>query len=161
MFSPSFNTVLDRLMTATQLPDETAQSSPAPTDGRTRVQLWMPSIDLYETASAFVVEADLPGVHQGNVDIQFDRHTLTIGGTRAATLPTREKAAQLRVFCAERLSGAFSRSIRLPEPVDADKVTAAFAEGVLTVTVTVTKSSQLMPRRISINGGLAQTLIDR
>ena len=95
--------------------------------------------------------------------IDTHRHTLTICGTRAATLPTREKAAQLRVFCAERLSGAFSRSIRLPEPVDADKVTAAFAEGVLTVTVTVTvpKSRQLMPRRISINGGLGQTLIDR
>ena len=160
MFAPSFNTVLDRLMTATQLLDETAQHAPASADGRTRVQLWMPPIDLYETESAFVVEADLPSVHQEHVDIQFDRNTLTIAGTRAATLPTREKTAQLRVFVAERLSGAFSRSIRLPEQVDADKITAAFAEGVLTVTVP--KSSQAMPRRISINGGgVGQQSIDR
>ncbi len=102
MFSPSFNTVLDRLMTATQLPDETAQSSPAPTDGRTRVQLWMPSIDLYETASAFVVEADLPGVHQGNVDIQFDRHTSThvdyLRDTRRDATNARKGCATARIL---------------------------------------------------------------
>ena len=39
----------------------------------------------------------LPGVHQENVDIQFDRNTLTISGTRAAMLPSREKGGQLRV----------------------------------------------------------------
>ena len=158
MFSPSFNTVLDRLMTASQLLDDSAQRPNAPMEGRTRVQLWMPPVDLYETDSAFVIEADLPGVHQENVDIQFDRNTLTISGTRAATLPSRDKTAQLRVFGAERLSGAFSRSIRLPEHVDADKITAAFADGVLTVTVP--KSSQAVPRRININGGAGQKSIN-
>ena len=158
MFSPSLNTVLDRLMTASQVLDDAAQRSPAAAEGRTRVQLWMPPVDLYETESAFVVEADLPGVHLENVDIQFDRNTLTIGGTRAATLPSREKSSQLRVFGAERLSGAFSRSIRLPEHVDADKITATFTDGVLTVTVP--KSSQAMPRRININGGAGQKSIN-
>lgn len=158
MFSPSFNTVLDRLMTASQLLDDSAQRAAAPTEGRTRVQLWMPPVDLYETEAAFVAEADLPGVHQENVDIQFDRNTLTISGTRAATLPSRDKTPQLRVFGAERLSGAFSRSIRLPEHVDADKITASFADGVLTVTVP--KSSQAVPRRININGGAGQKSIN-
>ena len=158
MFSPSFNTVLDRLMTASQLLDDSAQRAAAPTEGRTRVQLWMPPVDLYETEAAFVAEADLPGVHQENVDIQFDRNTLTISGTRAATLPSRYKTPQLRVFGAERLSGAFSRSIRLPEHVDADKITASFADGVLTVTVP--KSSQAVPRRININGGAGQKSIN-
>jgi HSP20 family protein len=142
MFSPNLNTVLDRLMTASQAMDDT-------TLGRARTQLWMPPVDIYEAETAFVVEADLPGVHQENVDIQFDRNTLTISGTRAATLPSKEKSAQLRVFGAERVSGAFSRSIRLPEHVDAEKISAPFADGVLKVTVP--KSSQAVPRKIAIS----------
>jgi HSP20 family protein len=109
-----------------------------------------PACDRSRVASAtIVVDADLPGVHQENVDIQFDRNTLTISGTRAATLPSKEKAAQLRAFGAERLSGAFSRSIRLPEHVDAEKISATFSDGVLKVTVP--KSSQAVPRKIAIS----------
>ena len=103
-------------------------------DASARPQLWLPPVDIYETETAFVVEADLPGVHQENVNIQFDRNALAITGTRAATLPAKEKA-QLRVFSAERPSGTFSRSVRLPENVDAEKIEASFAHGVLTVTV--------------------------
>jgi HSP20 family protein len=158
MFSPNLNTVLDRLMTVNQVFDEAAQRTPASVDGRTRTQLWMPPVDLYETESAFVIEADLPGVHQENVDIQFDRNTLTISGTRAATLPSREKNSQLRVFGSERVSGAFSRSIRLPEHVDADKIAAKLTDGVLGVTVP--KSSQAVPRRISISSPVSQKSID-
>lgn len=117
-------------------------------EGRARAQLWLPPVDIYETESAFVVEADLPGVHQENVDIQFDRNTLTISGTRAATLPSREKNGQLRVFSSERLSGGFSRSVRPPEHVDAEKISASFTDGVLTVNVP--KSSQAVPRKIAI-----------
>jgi HSP20 family protein len=146
MFSPNLNSVLDRLMTASQAMDEV-------TPGRPRTQLWMPPIDIYEADNAFVVEADLPGVHQENVDIQFDRNTLTISGTRAATLPSKETSAQLRVFSSERVSGTFSRSIRLPEHVDAERIAATFAAGVLKVTVP--KSSQAVPRKIAISNDIS------
>ncbi len=150
MFSSNLNSVLDRLMTVSQAMDEAALRAPNGTiEGRPRAQLWLPPVDIYETESAFVVEADLPGVHQENVDIQFDRNTLTISGTRAATLPSKEKAAQLRVFSAERLSGGFSRSIRLPEHVDSEKIAATFTDGVLQVTVP--KLSQAVPRKIAIS----------
>jgi HSP20 family molecular chaperone IbpA len=148
MFSPNFTSVLDRLMTVSQTMDETATRTPSAFEGRTRAQLWLPPVDIYETDSAIVVEADLPGVHEENIDIQFDRQTLTISGTRAATLPSKEQTAQLRVFSAERLSGGFARSIRLPEHVDAEKISADFAHGVLTVTVP--KSSVAVPRKIVI-----------
>lgn len=149
MFSPNLNTVLDRLMTASQAMDDVAVRSPSGVpDGRQRTQLWLPPVDIYETETAFVVEADLPGVHQENVDIQFDRNTLTVSGTRAATLPSRDKATQLRVFSAERLSGGFSRSIRLPEHVDAEKISATFTDGVLKITVP--KSMAAVPRKIAI-----------
>lgn len=146
MFSPNLNTVLDRLMTASQVMDDSGFRA---VEGSARAQLWMPPIDIYEADNAIIVEADLPGVHQENVDIQFDRNTLTISGTRAATLPSKDKSAQLRVFSSERVSGGFSRSIRLPEHVDAEKIAATFADGVLKVTVP--KSSQAVPRKIAIS----------
>ncbi|MES3032403.1 MAG: Hsp20/alpha crystallin family protein [Gemmatimonadota bacterium] len=159
MLSSNFNNVFDRLITASQLLDETAvRASSGPTEGRTRTQLWMPPVDIYETESAFVVESDLPGVHEENVDIQFDRHTLTISGTRAATLPVRDKNAQLRVFSAERLSGNFARSIRLPEHVDAEKIEATFTQGVLKITVP--KSSVAVARKISISAPTASRAIN-
>ena len=96
------------MMTASQALDDAAVRAPSGVpDGRQRTQLWLPPVDIYETETAFVVEADLPGVHQENVDIQFDRNTLTVSGTRAATFASRDKATQLRVFSAERLSGGF------------------------------------------------------
>lgn len=150
MFNSNFNTVLDRLLTVSQAMDEAVtRTAAAGPDGRIRTQLWLPPVDIFETESAFVVEADLPGVHQENVDIQFDKSTLTISGARAATLPAKDKAAQLRVFSAERQSGNFSRSIRLPEHVDVENINATFHDGVLTITVP--KASVAMPRKIAIS----------
>ena len=135
MFRNSFDVVFDRMLTLNRAFEESASQTALEAGGApARKQLWLPPVDIYETETAFVVEADLPGVHQENVNVQFDRNALTISGTRAATLPAREKA-QLRVFSAERLSGTFSRSIRLPEHVDAEKIEASFTDGVLSVTV--------------------------
>ncbi len=53
-------------------------------------------MDIYETEFALVIEADLPGVHSEHVDIQCDRHTLTISGMRGATLPVKDKAQLAR-----------------------------------------------------------------
>jgi len=135
MYRNTLDSVLDRMLTFSRAMEEASGTRfSEPGDAPARPQLWLPPVDTYETESAFVIEADLPGVHQENVNIQFDRNALTISGTRAATLPAREKA-QLRVFSAERLSGTFSRSVRLPEHVDAEKIEASFVNGVLTVTV--------------------------
>jgi HSP20 family protein len=154
MLASNFNSVFDRVMAASQLFDEAAtRAATTSLEGRARTQLWMPPVDIYETENAFVLEADLPGVHQENVDIQFDRHTLTISGTRAATLPARDKNTQLRVFSAERANGTFARSVRLPEHVDADKIGATFSDGVLKITVP--KSSVAVARKIAINAPVA------
>lgn len=134
MYRNTLDNVFDRMLTISRAMDEAVAGRLAAADAPAGTQLWLPPVDIYETENAFVVEADLPGVHQENVNIQFDRNSLTISGTRAATLPAKEKS-QLRVFSAERLSGQFSRSVRLPEQVDAEKIEASFASGVLTVTV--------------------------
>ena len=149
MYRNTLDSVFDRMLTISRAMDEAVTGHPADADAPARTQLWLPPVDIYETESAFVVEADLPGVHQENVNIQFDRNALTVSGTRAATLPAKDKA-QLRVFSAERLSGTFSRSVRLPEHVDAEKIEASFASGVLTITVPKAASARARTIPISI-----------
>ena len=147
MFVNNLTNVLDRMLTLSQAMDDNTPGSRELLESRQRLQLWLPAVDLFETDDAFVIAADLPGVHLENVDIQFDRGTLTISGTRGATLPDLEKA-QLRVFSAERATGSFARSIRLPEQVDADKISATFTDGVLTVQVP--KAQSALPRKIQV-----------
>ena len=148
MFNNNFSNVFDRVLTLSRVLDETSRENAWPAAESSARQLWFPATDIYETDSAFVLEADLPGVHLENIDMSFERNTLTITGTRAATLPA-QKDGQFRVFSAERTAGSFSRSVRLPEHVEADKIEARLVNGVLTVTVP--KAAGAMPRKITIN----------
>jgi HSP20 family protein len=155
MLTSPFTNVFDRMLTMSRAFDQALGSEGTPTWGN-RPQFWLPIVDVYETDSAFVIEADLPGVHQENVDISFEQNTLTLKGTRAPTLRTPEKG-ELRVYTAERVSGDFARSIRLPEYVDGDRIEASYAHGVLTITVP--KAASARPRRIAIqNAGSTKQL---
>lgn len=108
---------------------------------------WTPATDAWETEQAFVVQLDLPGLTPDHVDVNFDRNTLTVRGTRGATIPQSE-GADLRVFFAERTPGSFSRSLRFPQYVESTKIEAAFTNGVLTITVP--KAETAKPRKIEI-----------
>lgn len=154
MFTTNYPTLFDRMLDWSRQIDEAnaarTMAGVGDSPSSARAQLWLPAIDLYETETAFMIEADLPGVHQENIDVNFDRGTLTISGTRAATLPSNEsEKSQLRVFSAERLNGNFSRSIRLPQHVDAEHIEATFAQGVLSLKVP--KSKTALPRKIGVN----------
>lgn len=108
---------------------------------------WTPNMDAWETEHDFVVQLDLPGLTPDQVEVNFDRNTLTVRGTRNATIPEVEKG-EIRVFFAERYPGAFSRSLRFPQYVEASKIEASFNNGVLTVTVP--KAETAKPRKIEI-----------
>ena len=116
------------------------------TEDSTHAQYWTPNMDAWETEQAFVVELDLPGLNRDQVEVNFDRNTLTIRGTRPATVPEK---GERRIFFAERAPGAFSRTLRFPQYVEASKIEAAFTNGVLTVTVP--KSEAAKPRKIEVN----------
>ena len=108
---------------------------------------WTPAVDAWETEQAFVVQVDLPGLTPDQVDVNFDRNTLTIRGTRGATIPQPENG-DVRVFFAERTPGSFSRSLRFPLYVESSKIEASFSNGVLTITVP--KAETAKPRKIEI-----------
>jgi HSP20 family protein len=109
---------------------------------------WTPAMDAWETEHSFVVQLDLPGLTADQVDVNFDRNTLTVRGTRGATIPQPEKEGEIRVFFSERVPGAFSRSLRFPLYVEASKIEASFSNGVLTITIP--KAETAKPRKIEI-----------
>lgn len=119
------------------------------------VRRWIPAMDLVETEGSYVLRADLPGVSEGDVSIEFDEDVLTISGERRSEQEERRDG----YYRIERGSGAFRRSLRLPEGVDPEAVTATFDKGVLAVTVP--KPAQRMPRKVQIRvGGAAGSAIE-
>ncbi len=136
------NTMLGRMATISHAMDQAFGTS------NTRGELWMPSIDATETEQAYVVSLDLPGIDPSKVDVNFERNTLTVRGTRERVAESQEGT---QVLFTEREWGNFERSMRFPLHVEGDKIGAAFNNGVLTITIP--KSDAARPRRIAITGG--------
>jgi HSP20 family protein len=109
-----------------------------------RAQRWVPAMDLVEADDHFVLKADLPGLAEDDVAIEVQDNVLTISGSREAEHERQEQG----FYRLERSYGSFSRSLTLPDGVDADKVEAGFDRGVLEVRIP--KPEERKPRRISI-----------
>jgi HSP20 family protein len=120
--------------------------TPTPGNGTT-VRRWIPAMDLVETDDHFVLKADLPGIDESDVNIVFENNVLTVSGERR----TEHEAKKDGYYRLERTTGSFSRSLTLPEGIDADDVNAKFDNGVLEVRIP--KPAEAKPRRIQI--GLA------
>lgn len=143
------NTMLDRMVTLSRAMDQAFVNGTPDALGKNGANAsWVPELDAWETETAYVVQLDLPGVPSENVEIDFERNTLTIKGTRARTIQAPEKG-ELRVFFAERDWGNFTRSLRFPQHIVGTHIEATFANGVLTVTVP--KSEEVKARKIQIN----------
>src|SRR5262249_39986820 len=128
MLTRSFNTTLDRMLTLNRAIDQAF--GPQWTNGRA----WAPALDVVEKKDAYEVHAELPGVDKSQIEVKFEQNVLTIRGTKDSKA-TASKDTELRVYAAERASGSFDRSIRLPEFVDGEQISATFENGLLTVTV--------------------------
>jgi HSP20 family protein len=123
---------------------------PAPANGTLR--RWMPAMDLVETDDHFVLRADLPGMTEDDINIEFQDGTLTVSGERKSEHETQNEGYR-RV---ERAFGSFSRSLTLPKGVDPEAVAASFDSGVLEIRIP--KPEERKPRRIEIAGGAPKTI---
>jgi len=104
----------------------------------------VPPVNVWEDADAFHLEAELPGLTQEQVHVSVtNRNQVSIQGERLATDDT--KGRWLR---RERGFGRFQRILRLPLPVDADKVEAKLEDGLLHVVLP--KSEEARPRKIAV-----------
>jgi HSP20 family protein len=90
---------------------------------------WAFHIDLEETDKSYVVKADLPGLNEKDIKVELNDNILTISGTREEKREEKNK----NYHRIERFSGSFCRSIEIPREVDADKATASYKNGVLTI----------------------------
>jgi HSP20 family protein len=105
---------------------------------------WQPRTDISETDAAYVVEVDLPGMTIHDISVQLEGTTVVIAGQRQSA--NSENVNQHpRV---ERPCGAFQRAFTLPTAVQRDEVQAAYANGVLTITVP--KAEAARPRKITV-----------
>jgi HSP20 family protein len=104
-------------------------------------------MDLVEAGDDFILRADLPGLSEGDVNIELEDNVLTISGQRKSEHEERKEG----YYRVERASGTFSRSLTLPEGVDPEKVQAHFDRGVLEVRIP--KPEQRKPRKVTISAG--------
>ena len=105
---------------------------------------WLPPVDVYETDQNVMLKAELPGVDPKNVEIRVEDGTLYLKGERKFEREVKEEDYH-RV---ERSYGSFSRSFALPSSVAAEKATAEYKDGVLTLTLP--KKEEAKPRTIKI-----------
>lgn len=106
---------------------------------------WMPPVDIQETADAYRLVAELPGMTREDINITLENNVLRLSGERKLEKDVKKESYQ-RV---ERTYGTFARAFTLPSQVNHDKVEAAFENGLLTIVVP--KAEQAKPRKITIS----------
>ncbi|MBI1353402.1 MAG: Hsp20 family protein [Acidobacteria bacterium] len=102
---------------------------------------WTPPVDVIDSEKEYLLRLDLPGVEESNVEARIEGGVLRVSGERKGP-ETNGSTQWLR---RERLSGAFERSFRLPEAVDADGVQARFERGVLEIRIPKVDRSRRIP----------------
>ena len=119
-----------------------------------RVYNRLPSVDVRETETAYVIEAELPGFEEKDVEIRLDGNTLTIE-SRRENLKNDEAAVKAgedgNYLIRERRLSAFSRSFKLPENIDHEGINASFSNGILSMELAKKPEAQKRVIQISKN----------
>jgi len=108
-----------------------------------------PSIDVRETETEFVVEAELPGMDEKDVSVTLNNGVLTLKGEKKSEREEKQDDYHLM----ERSYGSFQRSFQVADAVDADKVKASFDKGVLKVSMPKRPEAVKAEKRIPIGKG--------
>ena len=107
---------------------------------------WRPAVDVERGEKTLAIRADLPGVDPENIKIAYENGVLTLSGERNDERKAEEEHG---ARWTERFTGAFSRSIELPEDVDGEAIQARYERGVLEIECALKPES--LPRRIPIS----------
>jgi HSP20 family protein len=107
-----------------------------------------PAIDLVERDNAFEMTAELPGLDEKNIEVNLTNGVLTIKGQKEEAKVEKKEDFHLR----ERRFGSFTRSVRVPDTVETDKIEASFRKGVLTVILPKKPEAQKPVKKIEVRG---------
>ena len=111
---------------------------------------WNPAVDIEETADSLRVSAELPGVKQEDIHVEFENGLLSIHGERKREEETKGRSYHRL----ERSFGSFTRTFRLPASVDSEKISARFEDGVLKLEMP--KREGAKARKIEVGAGQKQ-----
>ena len=103
-------------------------------------------VDLYRDEAQYVLTADLPGIDPGSVDVDVDGQLLTIRAERTEGIHD-----SVKWLSQERPYGSYLRQFNLGDGADAERITASYDNGVLTVTIPIAERAK--PRKIQIAAG--------
>jgi len=103
-------------------------------------------IDLYRDGDTYVLNADLPGIDPGTVDVDVDGQLLTIRAER-----TPRSRDGVKWLASERPNGSFHRQFNLGDGIATDQISANYENGVLSVTIPV--SERAKPRKVAVQTG--------
>ncbi len=106
---------------------------------------WTPSVDIMEKDGNLVLQAELPGLSEKEIDLKLEGNILTLKGERKMEQEDK-KGTYHRI---ESCYGSFTRSFRLPETVDAEKINAEYKNGILKVTIP--QKPEVKPREIPVS----------
>ena len=113
----------------------------------TRLGEWTPSVDVFETAENLVLQAELPGLVEQEIDVTIVNHTISISGDRAMGKEMQEGTYH-RI---ERSYGSFNIEFPLGSPIAPDRVRATYHLGVLEVTLPKVGRERSLPLKVKLN----------
>lgn len=113
-------------------------------EGKQLEKSFDPAVNTRETKENYLIEAELPGMKKEDVTLKLDKGVLIISGEKQLVTESEED----HYYSKEIQTGAFSRSFRLPENVELERIDATFTDGILTVALP--KSATSKTQTISI-----------
>ena len=106
-----------------------------------------PAVDVYEDEHNVVLKLEIPGVNEEDLKVSLENSTLTIQGERKFEKEEKEE----NFHRIERRYGSFTRTFKLPNTVDSERVEAGYDKGVLKITLA--KRAEAKPKQIKIGNG--------
>ena len=103
-----------------------------------------PSVDIQEAANEVLIQADLPGVSEKDIDVQVEDGVLLLSGNKKVSKDEKNEGYTYR----EGSYGSVHRQFNLGTKIDVEKIKAQYTNGVLTLTLP--KKEEIKPKQIEI-----------
>jgi HSP20 family protein len=119
-----------------------------------RIANRLPAVDIREKGDLYILEAELPGYEEKDIEVHVEGGNLTIESKQEEEKERKENDKNAKngaYLIRERRSSSFSRSFKLPDNADPDQVTASFKNGILTMEIK--KRGEAQKRLIQIKAG--------
>lgn len=113
-----------------------------------KIKKWNPSSSVEEEKNEYIVKAELPGVNEKDLKVTVDDRVLTVKAEYKDEVNEKDKEKKEYT---EKSYGSFTRSFRLPENVDIDKIEAKYKNGLLKVSLPKIKVEEKKEREIKIS----------